>query len=231
MFQNSGYYFLALLAACVAAFWPRYLSKAPWTIDAYTHVHAFAMVAWLVLLTVQPFLIRWRRRAAHRALGLLSYALAPAVLVSSVLLAHLRFRSMSPLVFLAEAHNLYLPLSTAVLFAIAWAGGIAYRKVPVLHAGFMVCTALTMIDPILARILGFYLPPLPHELYYQAITYGLGDLILLGLILGRGDDLTSRWALKTMLKVFVVAHVLWFTAAQSAAWIPVARWFRSLPLT
>jgi hypothetical protein len=118
-----------------------------------------------------------------------------------------------------------------VVFAIAWAGGIAYRKVTVLHAGFMVCTALTMIDPILGRILGFYLPPLPHDLYYQAITYGFGDLILLGLILRKGDDLTSRWALKTMLKIFIVAHALWFTVAQSAAWIAFARWFRALPLT
>jgi hypothetical protein len=231
MFQKSGYFFLALLAASIAAFWPKYLSKAPRSIDAYTHVHAFAMLAWVLFLIVQPFLIKFRQRAAHRVLGALSYAIAPAVVVSSVLLAHTRFKAMSPLVFLAEAHNLYLPLSTALLFAIAWAGGIAYRKVTPLHAGFMVCTGLTMIDPVLGRVLAFYLPPLPHELFYQAITYGLGDLILLGLILGRGDDLTTRWALKTMLKIFLLAHALWFTAAQSAAWIPIARWFKGLPLT
>jgi hypothetical protein len=231
MFQNSGYCFLALLAACVAAFWPRYLSKAPGNIDAYTHAHALAMAAWVLLLVVQPFLIRARLRTAHRALGGLSYLVAPAVVVSSVLLAHTRFRAMSPLVFLAEAHNLYLPLSAAGLFAIAYAGAIFHRRVPALHAGFMACTALTLIDPVLGRILAFYLPPLPHDLYYQAITYGSGDLLLLYLILARGDDPTSRWALKTMLKLFVVAHVLWFTAAQSAAWIPFARWFRGLSLT
>ncbi len=130
MFQNSGYVFLALLAACVAAFWPRYLSRAPGTIDAYTHVHALAMLAWVLLLVVQPFLIKYRQRGAHRAIGALSYVVAPAVVVSSVLLAHLRFRSMSPLVFLAEAHSLYLPLSAAVLFAIAWAGGIPIGRSP-----------------------------------------------------------------------------------------------------
>lgn len=231
MFQNSGYVFLTLLAACVAAFWPRYLSKAPLTIDPYTHVHALAMLAWVLLLVVQPFLIRYRRRGAHRVLGALSYVVAPAVVVTSLLLAHVRFKAMSPLVFLAEAHNLYLPLSAAVLFAIAWAGGIVYRRVTALHSGFMVCTALTMIDPVLGRILAFYLPPLPHELMYQAITYGSADLILLGLILDKGDDLTSRWALKTMLKIFIAAHALWFTLAQSAAWIPIARWFRDLPVT
>ncbi len=231
MFNNSGFYFLALLAAAVAAFWPKYLSQTPRSIDAYTHLHAFSMMAWSALLIAQPFLIRARRRSAHRALGVLSYALAALVIISSLLLAHLRFASMSPLVFLAEARNLYLPVSTVVLFGIAYGMGLYYRRVPSLHAAFMVCTALTMIDPILGRILFFYFPPLPNDLYYQVITFGTTDLILLGLILARRTDPQSRWALATMLKIFVPAHVLWFTFAQSGAWLPFARWFRSLPLT
>lgn len=231
MFNNSGFYFLALLAAAVAAFWPKYLSQTPRSIDAYTHLHAFSMLAWSALLIAQPFLIRARRRSAHRALGVLSYALAALVMISSLLLAHLRFVSMSPLVFLAEARNLYLPVCTVVLFGIAYGMGLYHRRVPSLHAAFMVCTALTMIDPILGRILFFYFPPLPNDLYYQVITFGTTDLILLGLILVRRIDPQSRWALATMLKIFVPAHALWFTLAQSAAWMPFARWFKSLPLT
>ena len=231
MFRNSGYYFLGLTAAAIAAFWPRYLSRDPRGIDAYTHLHAFSMLAWSLLLIAQPFLIRARRRSAHRVLGLLSCALAALVMVSSLLLAHLRFASMSPLVFLAEAKNLYLPVSTVVLFGTAYGMGLYYRRVPSLHAAFMVGTALTMIDPILGRIIGFYFPPLPNDLLYQAITYGTTDLILLGLILARRTDAQSRWALATMLKIFVPVHALWFTLAQSAAWMPFARWFRSLPLT
>ena len=151
-------------------------------------------------------------------------------MISSLLLAHLRFRSMSPPVFLAEARNLYLPVSTVILFGIAYGLGLYYRRVTSLHAAFMVCTALTMIDPVLGRILFFYFPPLPNDLYYQAITFGATDLILLGLILARRTDAQSHWALATMLKVFLPAHALWFTLAQSAAWMPFARWFRSLPL-
>ena len=152
-------------------------------------------------------------------------------MISSLLLAHLRFRSMSPPVFLAEARNLYLPVSTVILFGIAYGLGLYYRRVTSLHAAFMVCTALTMIDPVLGRILFFYFPPLPKDLYYQAITFGTADLILLGLILVRRADPQSRWALATMLKIFLLAHALWFTLAQSAAWMPFARWFKSLPLT
>jgi len=231
MFQNSGYYFLALLAAAVAAFWPRYLSKPPRTVDTYTHVHAAIMVSWLLLLVVQPFLIRFRRRGLHRTIGALSYVLAPAVVVSALLLAHQRFKPMSALVFLGEAKNLYLPVSMAVVFAIAYAGAMVYRKVMPLHASFMVCTGLTMIDPIVGRLLFFYLPQLPRQNFYQAITYGLTDLILLRLIYAPGDDLHTRWALKAMFQVFLLAQILWFTLAPSPFWTPFASWFRSLPLT
>ena len=95
----------------------------------------------------------------------------------------------------------------------------------------MICTALTMIDPILGRILAFYLPPLRPDVYYQVITFGLADLILLSLVLAETDDLRNRWALRAMLKAFILAHILWFTVAQSSGWLPFASWFRSLPLT
>jgi hypothetical protein len=164
-------------------------------------------------------------------MGALSYVVAPAVVVSALLLAHQRFKPMSALVFLGEARNLYLPVSASVLFAIAYAGAIVYRRVMPLHASFMVCTALSMIDPIIGRILFFYLPPLPHPIYYQVITYGLTDLILLRLIYAPGDDLHTRWALRTMFQLFVLTQVLWFTLAPSEWWMLFARWFRSLPLT
>lgn len=231
MSNHSGYYALILLGAAVAAFWPRYLSVAPRTIDAYTHVHAFSMLAWCLLLIVQPFLIRARMRRAHRALGAFSYVLAPMVVISSLLLAHQRFKAMTPIVFAAEVENLYLPVSAVVMFAFACGFGLFYRRVQLLHATFMAGTGLTLVDPILGRILGFYLPPLPDPVYYQAITFGSVDLILLGVILNGRTEAQTRWACKTMLSLFVPLHTLWFTLAPSAAWETFARWFRALPLT
>lgn len=231
MFRNSGYYFMALLGAGVAAFWPRYISRSPGEVDAYTHVHAAAMVAWCALLIVQPFLIRARRLSVHRGLGSVSYAVAAAVVASSILLAHYRFGSMDEATFAAEARNLYLPLSAVVLFGIAYAGGILYRRKPELHARFMIGTSLPMIDPVLGRVLAFYFPPLPDYLYYQAVTYGLTDVILLSLVLRDRGRAQGRRAFAALLVVFVTTHALWFTWAQSDRWSGVASWFRGLPLT
>lgn len=231
MFRTSGYWFLALLGAAVVAFWPRYLSRPPGDTDVYTHVHAAAMLAWCGLLVAQPFLIRARRLSAHRALGVVSYAVAPAVVASSVLLAHHRFRVMDDSTFAMEARNLYLPLSAIVLFALAYASGIVFRRMTDLHARFMIGTALTMVDPVVGRILAFYFPPLPGDLYYQAITFGSADAILLGLAIGDRARPRSRWVFPAMLAVFAAAHVLWFTWAPSEGWVPVAAWFRRMPLT
>lgn len=231
MFRDSGYYFLALLGAGVAAFWPKYISRPAAEIDAYTHVHAAAMVAWCGVLIAQPFLIRARRRAAHRALGVISYVVAPAVVIASVLLAHHRFRSMDDNTFAAEARNLYLPLSALVLFCITYGGGILYRRRSEMHSRFMVCTSLTMIDPVLGRIVAFYLPPLPDYLYYQAVTYGLTDVILLSLAIRDRARLQALWVFPAMLVLFVAAHAVWFTWAQADGWLVIASWFRRLPLT
>jgi hypothetical protein len=229
--RNSGYFFLALLAAATAAFWPRYLSRPPGEIDAYTHVHAAAMATWCGLLVAQPFLIRAGRRPLHRLLGKLSYGLVPVLVVDSLLLAHSRFRAMDDATFRSEARNLYLPLSALLLFCLAYGCGIWYRRTPVLHARFMACTSLTMVDPVLGRVMAFYFPPLPEYLYYQAVTFGSVDLILLMLALNDRRRAQGGRVFSVMLMAFASAHVLWFTAAQSDAWRAFARWFRGLPLS
>jgi hypothetical protein len=63
------------------------------------------------------------------------------------------------------------------------------------------------------------------------VTFGGGDIILLGLAWRDRKDPRVRWVFPAMLVPFVTAHVLWFTLAQSSRWHPIAEWFRSLPLT
>ena len=230
MFSNAGYAFAMLSAGALFAFWPQYLSRSPAAIDAHTHAHAAAMAAWCILLVAQPLLIRTGRRTLHRSVGKASYIIAPLVLVTSILLAHLRFRSMDDATFRTEAPSLYLPLSAVVLFAISYGGAIRHRRLPAVHARFMICAALTLIDPVLGRILFFYGPALPHPLLYQALTYGLTDLILVALILRERHAAAGRWVFPSMLSLFAAAHAAWFTLAQTAAWTPLAAWFRSLSL-
>jgi len=229
MLRRSAYGFLILLLLAGFAFWPLYLSRIGKGIDAYTHFHAVVALCWCGLLVLQPILVQ-KHRGLHRRLGALSYGLAPLFVLASLLLAHARFHVMPQAKFLEEAPSLFLPLSACAQFAICYALALRHRRTPALHARFMIATGLPMIDPVLGRVLFFYAPALPHPLLYQAITFGITDLVLLALLLlpfpARG--MRVRYAVPAAL--FPLMHLAWFTVVQQPGWRPIAEWFRSLPL-
>ena len=71
----------------LVAFWPTYLSKVT-SSSGYTHLHALTAAIWMMMLVAQPLAIRTRRLGLHRTVGRMSYAAAPLVVVSMLLLAH-----------------------------------------------------------------------------------------------------------------------------------------------
>jgi len=230
MFRGAAYSYLGLLVLAGVAFWPLYLSRLGAGIDSYTHWHAFLAACWCSLLIAQPLLLPGHRQA-HRTLGAVSYIVAPAFALASLLLAHARFHAMDGTKFQQEASSLFLPLSAVCLFVSFYALALFYRRVMTLHARFMILTGLPMIDPVLGRVLFFYGPSLPNPLLYQAITFGLTDLVVIGLVAWprMTPRLRAGYALPAV--IFPVLHVAWFTFAQTTRWLPIAAWFRGLPLT
>jgi hypothetical protein len=233
VFRNSGYWFAALLVAAGFAFWPRYLSRLGLEepIDGYTHLHAAVATAWCVLLIVQALLIRAGRRALHRRLGAASWVVGPLLVVASILLTHARFRAMSAEEYAGVAKFMYLPLHAAALFAWAWALAMAWRRTTVLHARFMIATALVLVDPIGSRLIEYYGRPFENPLHTQIVTFGLEDLILLALLWKPPMAPRHRRLFAAGAVVFPLIHLGWFTFAQGPAWLRFADWFRALPLT
>jgi hypothetical protein len=167
---------------------------------------------------------------AHRAVGQISYVLVPVLLVSMLLLANYRLRSVPEEVYHLQTYVLYLQFSLAALFAISFILAMIYRKEAEVHARFMICTALTLIDPVFARAF-FWMDPTTVE-YHQYLTYGLTDLLFLLLILMERRNSRGRWVFPSMLVVFVLIQIpalLWLT--DWPVWQSVASWFRTLPLT
>lgn len=229
--DRSGWFFLALLLLAVPAFWPNYLSKSPLAVDGYTHLHAAIALGWCLLLVLQPMLISRARRAWHRRLGRAAWVLGPALVVSAVLLASQRFRAMGDARFVRESASLYLPLSAALMFAVALAFALWHRRQPQLHGRFMIATGLVMVDPVLGRAIYFYLPTLPGALTYQAITFSVELLVLGGLAVRPPLSADLRATYLRGVSVFPLVHLGWFTVAQGPQWHAVATWFRALPLT
>ena len=229
IFRHAGLFFLALFIGALFAFWPNYLSRLP-NDDVFAHVHASLAVLWCGLLITQPWLIRTRRLALHRRLGAASKVIAPLFVAGAVLLAHHRFRIMTDATFATEAPGLFLGLGAAVVFAVSYALALRFKKTQALHARFMIATGLTMIDPVLVRLIGYYGPALSHPLLYQVFGYGLTDLLLLILVFRPTISAKDRTIFIKGVLIFPIAHLAWFTIVQGPWWVPFATWFRALPL-
>lgn len=219
-----------LLLLAVPAFWPDYLVRLR-AADPYTHAHATLGTLWLLALVVQPLLIRARQMRLHRSIGRLAGAGGIAFLISGVLLTHYRASRMAEAAFERDGHFFYLPLLMSAIFAAALALGLAWRRVMAVHARFMVCTALALVDPVLARLLHFYAPPLPAAFLYQLPAFAIiiGSLLLLQRGLPRASP--GRRSFGVFAVAVTTGLLLYFLTPYSAAWLDVLRWFRALPLT
>lgn len=228
--ERSSRYFAALFIITFVAFWPTYFAPGLGASGFYIHIHAFTATLWMLMLIVQPWLIKTYRYQQHRALGRFSYLIAPSLLISMVLLANFRLRTVQADAYQIQTYILYLQASLAAIFAISFGFAIWYRARADIHARFMICTGLTLIDPVFARLI-YWIHPASAE-YHQWITFGLTDLVLLALIWFERRSLTARWVFPVMLCVFVLLQIpalLWLTNFEP--WQSFALWFKSIPLT
>lgn len=221
---------LVLLALSPLAFWPEYLSKLN-VAGAYTHVHAVLGTCWLLLLVVQPLLIRASLRSAHRLLGRVGVFVGVAFSVSGFLIAHRSVARMSLDQFASEGRFVYLPLAMATIFAVALLQAVLWRRSAAVHGRFMAATALPLLDPLFARLLYIYAPPLPVEALYQvpafAVSIAVSVAMLASLPVGSPGRRSFRY-----FTVGVVALLLgFFVVPHTNAWQSFAAWFRALPMT
>jgi hypothetical protein len=226
----AGPWFASLLLLAMITFWPTYVSLSPAANSLYTHFHAMVATAWVLLLIAQPMLIRAGRLRTHRALGKVSWVLAPVFLIAVVLLAHSRITGLEGSAFEMQSFILYLQISLTCVFALSYGLAMATRRSMVHHARFMVCTGLTLIDPVVIRLL-FWIDNTPNWNYWW-LTFGLTDLVLIALIWLERNARGGRGVFPAMLVVFVLAQIpALFGLTGQAWWQGFAHWFAGLPLT
>jgi hypothetical protein len=229
-FSRSGPFFAGLFVLALVAYWNSYLSQII-SASNYTHFHASLAALWILMLAAQPTLIRTKHLAWHRLLGGFSYFLAPLIVVSIVLLAHSRIKGLSGEAYAIQTYILYLQVSLTLLFGLSYALAIAKRHVVALHARFMVCTAFTLIDPVVIRLM-FWMGSRTPSWNYQWVTFGLTDLLIIALIWMERRSTSGRKVFPVMLAVFVLVQIpALFGLTNTALWQSFARWFAALPLT
>jgi len=221
---------LVLLLLAFPAFWPDYFARLR-GMDGYTHLHAATGFLWLLLLIGQPLAIRAGNRVLHRRVGLASPWLAMAFALSGILLSHSKVAAMDAERFATHGFGAYLAIATSLQFSVAYLLGWYHRRFTPLHARFMAATGLLLIDPVLARLLYFYFPALPHDGLYQGLSYLITDALWLLLLVSAPRGGQARIWLGGFLLFMLLMQVGWFVHAPGETWLRWVDVFRGWPLT
>lgn len=215
LYRNAFYWMLALLAILLIGFWPSYFSRLTEPMHVTLHLHSIAMLAWVLLLIAQSWLIRNRKLSRHRALGKASFVIAPLVVITGIWVnLHFQGRIEDPLATGAQAifwFGFFLPLLFAVLYVLA----IRYRRNMNLHARYMVLTALVFLIPGLGRALNHVLEP--FGLWTPSFLQLMGFTLMIALWLMFQD-----WRRQKPWTPQLVFSVLW--AINMALYVLLPKW-------
>ena len=189
------------------------------------HVHAVIFVGWLVLFTVQVFLIRARRTDTHRRLGFAMAFLAALMAVvgpvTALAVQHLHRADPG-----SDPAFLSVQLTDILAFAGLVAAGLFLRQAPAAHRRLMLLGTLYITDAGFAR---WWADGLLHV--FGTAGGGMWIALYAGpnlayLAMGAYDLMTRR----RLHPAFVLAG-LWMLAVQAAAlllygspaWLALAR--------
>lgn len=227
MARNAVFFFGAFLLAALAGFWPTYFTRIREIPSWHAHAHGVLMLGWCLLLIVQGWLIRDRRGPVHRQLGKVSFLLFPLIVFSGFQVEHAALLREGGKYNLETLFFAYQVLALLGVFILAYVLAIAHRRTPPLHMRYMICTPLTMFDPVFARIFGVQFGvPFGSA---QILTFAMIDGILLWLCYL--DRNTPHRVFHKMLAVFLVVQIPTFFVYETSWWPRVVEAFVKLPLS
>lgn len=234
--RNAAMVLAITFAFLLWGFWPNYFAILSSDINWRFHFHGMTLIAWCVLMVTQAYLIRTNQRPLHRATGKISYLLVPLVLISTVLLSH---HQEQPREIVFATFGVAITFTLLMQFLFAYSLAIYNRHKPLIHARFMICTALPMIPPIYDRIIGIYIFPLerfPNQPTIGGgtvpiISYIFVDLVLIALSVWDWRSRRKLNVFPVVLVAFVLFQIPTYVAHRFESLRNFADWFRNLPLS
>lgn len=234
LYRQSVLFCGSLCLLVLWAFWPRYFSRPPGTINLHIHAHAAPLTLWCGLLLVQSYAIRTRQYWIHKRLSYVSYALVPIIIVTTVDLFHNGMRGLE--VMNHHVVNMAFNLSTLAVFGVLYGLAMYYRSDPPRHARYMLCTALPLFTAFVPRLIisSRVLVDLAVKAFGPAAISQASLLPAEAIALGMS---IWDWRSHRRLNVFPVAfglllaiHLATVTLYRVPVWQSFVVWFAALPL-
>jgi hypothetical protein len=110
-----------------------------------THVHALLFVCWLLLFTIQIFLIRKQNFLLHKKLGLVSFGLIPLMVIAGFAVAVLSEQRKFGTPY-SDPAFISIMFSDMFVFGGIAAAGIYLRKRPAAHKRLLLFATISLTD-------------------------------------------------------------------------------------
>ena len=228
VYRNTAIFIILIMIGVQWGFYQHYSSQFPnfQNKTITIHVHGALLMTWLILLIVQPLLIKTGRAQLHRTIGKVSYVLGPLIIIWLFLIGKGSYWRASGIAPEKEIlADMVLDIRGFLSFAIFWALAMFYRKDPASHMRYMIATGILAIGPGAGRgLINSFGIEFPTALTITDVL----DLAIVGFLLG--FDIYRKKNYKPFLVVFIVfliGSLLW-QVRDSAAWQSFARGYASM---
>ncbi len=229
---DHGFFLAFLIAGWAAVFVgfygsvrARYMDQADFPAPAILQLHVFAFAGWMTLLGLQILLVRMRRLALHRTLGLAALLLAPVMVATAIGSEIVSQRFYSPkypdnLRFFIE------PIVQMAVFSACVAAALLLRRDSSAHKRLMLLATSAVLVAAYNRWWGDALYERFGDGFWGMIVHNFAgpDLLMAVLVL---YDLATRRRVHRVYQIAVPLILASQIAASaiyhSDAWPPIAR--------
>jgi|KBSMisStaDraftv2_1062788.scaffolds.fasta_scaffold398560_1 hypothetical protein len=227
-YRGISLFFIFILALITWGFYKTYIIFFPsfTGFNNVQHFHGAMMMTWMIFLIVQPLLIRSDKVTIHRAIGKLSYVIAPLLIVSIFLASRMVYQRTEPVLPHEEKiAGIALSIPFLVGFAILYSLAIINRKNTYMHMRYMIGTSFLMIAPGFGRGLIVYY----NNSLQDAVNYSnyLVFAIAGGLMINDIIKKRSYTAFAVVLSIFILLHLTW-NYRYSGVWQSIGEGFAKI---
>jgi hypothetical protein len=184
-------------------------------VPAYVHVHGIAMLGWLTLSVVQPWLVNRDNLALHRRLGWLAAALALTVACLGSYTAIETIKADRQPFFFTQPYFLALTHIGVICFGGLIIAGVLRRKQTEWHRRLMLGATIVIMEPAFGRLL-----PMPLMMPWGEWVTLVFQLLTLAIVMRHDRKATGATHPATIAVALVVTlnHVIVETLARLPAW-------------
>ena len=179
---------------------------------------------WVLVLIIQPLLIKRKQWRLHRQVGTMAHFIIALFFLSVVLLTHSQQsieKSFNPI-------GVFIPFKDLLVLTVAYFIAMKYRKEVRIHARGMIATGIAFIEPALIRTIGTLFPSIGnHYLWTIAIIY---TLLIILIFVGRKYK-RGQWVFPLILFLYICIHSIIIFRIPLGFFESLASWFVGLPLT